>query len=273
MKRPKSLKGDPVRQPDGTWLNARGRRICGIRKTKAPCHKKGEGPCVNCVCRQTELWPNGRCKYHKGGAQIGPLNPQWKHGRSSKFFKGMPEHLREAYTASVSDPDIVSVRDEMGLFDARAMELLERLTTGESAVMLAVMARTVTEMADELAHDEVDVDYLDTRVAALRQLLKERARDQATWGELRETVEGRRRLADTERKLLEHKQAVVDVAELRAITAFFLTSIKTHVAELQGGRKAINLVAADIQRLLMPKDGEPPLEMGMFASMLKGADA
>ena len=84
------------------------------------------------------------------------------------------------------------------------------------------------------------------------RVLEARDEDRGRWVEIRETIETRRKLTDTERRLLEMKQAVVSVDELRAIVAFILQSVKDHVIGLDGGRRAVNGVAFDLNRLLMP---------------------
>ena len=76
--------------------------------------------------------------------------------------------------------------------------------------------------------------------------------DRSRWVEIRETIETRRKLTETERRLLEMKHAVVGVDDLKAIVAFILQSVKDLLIGLDGGRKAVNGVAFDLNRLLMP---------------------
>ncbi len=221
--------------------NSRGQPLCGALT------RKGHG------CRAIGRGNNGRCKYHGGKTPAaGPTHHLYEHGKRSKFMKALPAHLKEGYAASTSDPDVLSVRSEMGLMDTRTLELLERLTTGESASMLLALADKLHDMDEEMGLEEPNIASLGGMVAAMKRMIALRRSDRGTWDEIRETMEGRRKLSDTERKLLEAKQAAIDAAELRAIMAFILGSVKEHVIELPGGPAAVTAIAHDVRRLVDP---------------------
>ena len=80
-------------------------------------------------CGGVALRGTDRCKRHSYGSPAGPLNPAFVHGRHSKV---LPVRLLERYQASLSDPDLLSMRDDIALVDARMQELLSRVETGES---------------------------------------------------------------------------------------------------------------------------------------------
>jgi len=165
-------------------------------------------------------------------------------------MKKLPAHLRESFLTSISDPEILSVRSELGLVDSRVVELIERITTGESQSLLTTIINMVQVIRAEAKRAAPDVGKIADDADALDVFLQSRANDESAWTDIRETIESRRRLTDTERKLLEMKQANVDAKQLNAIITLLLQSIATHVLPLDGGRTAVNMVSGDIRKLL-----------------------
>lgn len=216
----------------GELKNADGTVVCGSLKSN------GSGD----LCQSAVVMANGRCEKH-GGKSIppGPGHPTFKHGRRSKLTARLPARLRDGFEASIADPEIVSVRNELALLDSRVLELLDRLS-GEGLDALVAAVNAISDAPDEA--EEV--------VAEARALIQQIRSEASTWGEIRTTVEVRRRLSNSERKLLEHKQAVVEISELRAIVAFLLQSVKDHVLALDGGREAVLGISGDVAKLMLP---------------------
>ncbi len=165
-------------------------------------------------------------------------------------MKALPSHLREGFLASVNDPEILSVANELGLIDSRVLELIERITTGESMELINQIVELSLSIQKESKRTDPDVDHIADDADELTVLLEGRVNDEKNWEHIRETIDSRRRLTDTERKLLEMKKAVVDSKQLHAIITILLQSIATHVLPLEGGRIAVDGVSQDIRKLL-----------------------
>lgn len=71
--------------------NAAGARICGSPKRKGGICQVSRG-----------LGTNGRCRLHGGTQPVGPDNPNWKHGRRSKW---LPANVMAAAEQDMLDPD------------------------------------------------------------------------------------------------------------------------------------------------------------------------
>ncbi len=224
--------------PVGTLKNSKGRVICGSLK--------GDGS--GKLCTVQAVMANGRCKTHGGkSVPAGPAHHSYVHGHRSKVRDALPKKLQEGFDASVNDPDLLSVRTEMGVLDARTIELYGRLSTD-----LALIEPLLDDLDTLLDAEAEHLPKMCEKVAEIRRALALPAKDRAIWSDIIETMGARRKLTDTERRLLEMKQAVVDVGELRTIVAFLLHSVKEHVIPLEGGRKAVSGVASDIGTLLRP---------------------
>lgn len=61
------------------------------------------------------------CKIHGGDTPVGLAAPNFKTGRYSKY---LPTGLAERYIVARTDPELLSLRDEIGLVDTRISEVL-----------------------------------------------------------------------------------------------------------------------------------------------------
>lgn len=165
-------------------------------------------------------------------------------------MKALPQRLRASFLASVNDPEILSVRSELGLVDSRVVELIERITSGESVDVIKQARDLARSILVEVQKKQPNIPHIADEAGNLDVLLTGRIDDDANWATIRDTIESRRKLTDTERKLLEMRQAVVDSKQLQAIIAMLLTSITLHVLPLQGGRVAVDGVSEDIRKLM-----------------------
>lgn len=129
--------------------------------------------------------------------------------QNGRYSKALPKSLQAAYERSRKDPDLIALRDELALMDAHLLTLIARI-----------------EGVDD------DVDSLRT-----------------IWIDIRDTVEQRRRLADTERKRLEALQATMTAEQAMAFVAAVVASVKNHVQD----RQALQAISDDLERLLKPQ--------------------
>lgn len=63
------------------------------------------------------------CKFHGGASLQGIASPQFKTGRYSKY---LPTKLAESYHIAIEDPELLSLRHEIGMVDAYVSDQLER---------------------------------------------------------------------------------------------------------------------------------------------------
>lgn len=154
-------------------------------------------------CRLPTVRGTQVCHKHGGLTPRGIASPHFKHGRYSKY---MPVGLAEAYRRAIHDPDLLILSSEIALLDARTLEILQRIRTGEGRraweelKAVAASARAARERGDnpELIRlllqilDKVE-DYTDS--------------ESDLWEEVYQLVEQRRRLVESERKrMVELKQ-------------------------------------------------------------------
>src|SRR3954465_9212974 len=89
-------------------------------------------------CR-TRPMPNGRCRMHGGKSLAGPASPSFTTGRHSKY---LPRRLLARYQEMAHDAELLALRDEIALIDARIADVLGRVESGESSRIWRELATT-----------------------------------------------------------------------------------------------------------------------------------
>lgn len=196
-------------------------------------------------CKQPAM-PNGRCKMHGGKSLTGMANPAFKTGRYSKHI---PPRMRQRYTEALDDPDLISLRGDLALVEARLVDVLARVDTGESGDRWRLLKAAWDQFAR--ARSGGDLDEMGATLAEVEKAITKGVQDYAAWTEVRSLLDQRTRLAEAERKRLEAAHQTVTVSQMMTFLGVLQDSISRHVAD----RKAVAAIGADIMRLI---DAQPP---------------
>lgn len=220
----------------------------GVRKSKVKpividgtvrcgAKKKDGNPCTRLPIKDG----NGRCRYHGGKAPVGIASPNYKTGR---YSKALPERLRARYYESSSDGDLLAMRDEIALTDARLADMLDRVETGEPGELWAKLSDSYEGLV--LAMDEDDSAGMRLALGAMKSLMARGASDWAAWQEIGRLVEQRRKLSESEQKRLVQMQQMISAEQLLVLLGAVADTIKRHVHD----RQALADLSADIRRLI-----------------------
>ena len=180
---------------------------------------------------------------HGGKTPSGIASPHFRHGRQSKY---MPSRLLERYTEALDDPDLLALRDELALVDARLTDVLGRVDTGEAGrhwLALADAWRRMEEATDEATRRDAFMD-IATRIKA-------GVADYAAWDDVLRLVEQRRRLAESERKRMVEMQQMVTTDKALALVSLLIDVVRRHVTD----RKALSAISEDIRRYALASAG------------------
>lgn len=203
-------------------------------------------------CRQWAVAGRDRCRMHGGTAPRGLAHPSTQHGR---FSKDLPTRLAADYEAALRDPELLALREEMALVQAREADLVRRVSTAEAGASWETARKAMAQFrAAQRADDAISA------AAALRTLetaLGDGAEDYAAWDELLKTIEARRKLADTERRRLEALEQSFNRQQGLLLVGALQDAVRRHVTD-QGTLSAIGI---ELGRILangsVRRDGEP----------------
>ena len=208
-----------------------GAKICGALSGE----KKGTPH----PCRQFPIKTKERCKFHGGKSLVG-ADCSWHRGRG--YSKDLPTRYAERVAAAMDDPELISMRSEVALLDARLAELFGGMDDGHTLDNW----QKVKDQRDALAAALVDDDperreeRLAEVLVALSLLLTEVAGVQKAWAEVYSIVQDRRRLAVAETKREEVLEASMD---RRQAMAFVLAIRQVLVEELKDNATRQNVMA------------------------------
>ncbi len=202
-------------------------RLCGAKtRTGQPC--------------QARAMPNGRCRMHGGASLAGPASPAYRHGRYSRM---MPKRLMDAYERAANDGDLLVLRDEVALVDARLAELLSHLDSGETGAAWTQALEQYAALQD--ANDGGDAALLKTALDALGRALKRGQADYAAWAEITELIDLRRKLVESERKRLVQLQQMITTEQAMVLLMAVTKLVKEHVDD----QEALVAISDGIRRL------------------------
>lgn len=209
---------------------------------RCTAHSKRTGaPCGHLAMQGQQV-----CHMHGGKTPRGLAAPSWQHGR---YSKALPAGLGAAYERARTDGELIALRDELALVDARLTALLESLTSGGGAEAWERLSAAWRRLERAPTGDAGQLE----RAAALRvihDLIVAGAAEASVWSEVYDALELRRRLADTERKRLEALRATITAQEAMALIGTLAASVKRHVTD----RAALAAITADLERAL-PQGG------------------
>jgi len=187
------------------------------------------------------------CRVHGGMTPSGIASPHFKTGR---YSKALPARMLEAYTTAASDPQLLEQREQIAVLDARLIDLLARVDTGESgAIWQALMQQRMDFIASKRAND---VKGQTTALNTILDLITEGHTDYRAWGEVQSVLEQRRRLVESERKRQVEMQQMVTSQQVMVLVSALLESVKRNVSD----RAALAAIQTDFIRLTARDDSE-----------------
>jgi len=244
-----------VRDGDVLWVCYDGTRICELGRKKA---------LPDAYVHHEAGYSVGRCKLIKanGDRCKNPVRPGWKVCRShgagyrdkpgglnnkqivnGKYANHLPAKLLTAYEEFVEDPDIVSMRNEMALLDARIIELVDTIGTSTSEDAWFSVRRACGVLGKKDIYEE-DVEEA---VGLLGNALVYNDNDDKVWKDLMNVIDNRRKLAETERRRIVDAQHTMTYEQANMIISYMMTSIRTHVEDPE----ILRAISEDMRRLDM----------------------
>ncbi len=212
---------------------------------KAECGAKTKS---GTPCRRPPLAGRTRCRLHGGASLAGASHPGFRHGKRSRYLKHLPATLKDGYKSILEDPELESMREEVGLLTVRITELVSKLGKIQAPAWSEALASL------EVVIGEEDGDVREQALEALGSVL-ENGRDaatvyQQTWAELRGLIQERTRTATAEWKRLNDMNAVVTAEQ--ALT--FATALLNAAREVVTDRETLRRLQERMLVLLPPSN-------------------
>jgi hypothetical protein len=180
------------------------------------------------------------CRMHGGKTPRGPASANYKDGRHSRF---LPSRMFAAYRAAGLDPELMSLRQDLALLDARIIDVLKRVDTGEAgSIWIALQAAWV-----RLAQAQERADVVTYKIAFddVGRLVNKGFGDTAAWREIGELIDQRRKLVASEQRRLTLAHEVLSRDQAMALMGQVVDILRRHVPD----RDVLSAIALDMQAL------------------------
>jgi hypothetical protein len=202
-------------------------------------------------CERSPVRGRTRCRVHGGKTPVGPACKHYRVGRYSTY---LPERLRERYEQAESDQELLSLKSEIALTDARLIDLLARVDTGESGQRWAHLTKAYEEFT--LHRQARDVPKMNVALAKMERNIAQATDDRAAWAEIGELVEQRRRLTESEHKRMVALQQMLSAEEAMALTHRVVDIVTRHVTD----RQVLSAIVVEMRTLMERSNGLPAYE-------------
>lgn len=217
--------------------DANGKQICGAKNRQG-------GP-----CKKHPVPGRNRCNLHGGKSPRGMQHPRSKHLRYSKDIIG--RQLAQKYEEARTDPELLSLRDEIALSQARIGELLNSVEFGESLKAWQELRSAYDEFV--LAHRAGNNAEASQQLSRIGQIITRGNNQHQTWEEIWDTSGHKRRLAETERKRMSNMQQMMTYEQAMNMLTFVVSIMRRRVYQQLDNNAAEELLAtisSDLSRYM-----------------------
>jgi len=204
------------------------------------CQAKAKSTGEQCKRRAV----NGKrvCTVHGGLTPGGLASPNLKTGRYSKY---LPAQLQDRYQEAVSDPDILSLNEDVALLRSLVFKHLESMSTGDTHPSWKLAYSALQKLKKAIATgDAVD---LITAMEEIEAVITPNYRAAVAEDKVTGYIDQLGRIADKERRLLIDRQQVITVERMMLMITAIAAIVKQHVDD----RNTLRDIQADIQGLLV----------------------
>lgn len=147
-------------------------------------------------CGKAPLAGRSRCQFHAGAVPQGELSQLVTNGR---YAKNLPTYMRQDYQNSVNDPNQTSCVDAIALCDARIIELSGELDDSSDN---GFSWKELSSVANRIMTDADQPSKLAKHLEVFQDMMRQGQNKGLLWQSLSQTLEMRRKIAETETKRL-----------------------------------------------------------------------
>jgi hypothetical protein len=143
----------------------------------------------------------------------------------------------------------MELRDEIALMGARLAELVGRVEAGDSTGRWKALQAAFADLRD--ATRRADKPGVTFAMAALENAIKSGGNDYATWREIAELTEQRRKLVESEQKRLVAMQQMITSEQAMILLAAITDTVRKHVTD----KSALAAISTELKQLTIINPG------------------
>ena len=148
---------------------------------------------------------------------------------SDRRAKYLPDTLAAKYTDAVNDPELLALRDDLGLIEIRLSQLLSKIETGDPQGKWIEFTTLIENSVNALKDGNIGEALLNVNLLSKRA--EEKREDYQVWREIGEMIENRRRVTESESNRLIRMQQMIAAEDAVKLVDRLLDAVKRHVKE------------------------------------------
>lgn len=210
--------------------------MCGYNA--GPVSRRTGFPC------RGKAMANGRCRFCGGNARRGVAHPRWKGGAYSKH---MPKGVAARYKEAVTDPDLLSARDEIALVQLRIQDLMGKLKDGGTSDMWGDLRQEFVNV--EAAIRQGDPAAMNKALTTLGEIIEAGAEAEHVWEEMYEAIEAKTKVSEREWRRLRDLRQFMTVQQSMDLVSYLVECVTRHVTD----RDTLAKITVDMDKVLSSK--------------------
>lgn len=205
------------------------------------CNAKTKG--TGAPCRNPAMTDSTKCRMHGGATPRGAASPHYKTGR---YCRHVPDRLAARYEEARSDAELLTLHEEVALVDSLLIDTLSHLDTGESGDLWHRLSDKWREWQRWRSLGRVP--EMGATLEEIGRLIEAGEREYGAQAELRQLLDQRRKLVESERKRLVQMAQLVTAEQAMTLVTTMIGVVQAHVPD-PTTRRAI---ADELRRLTAP---------------------
>lgn len=191
----------------------------------------------------------GRCKAHGGNSLRGIAHPGFK-GRG--YGKSLPSHIAVHYDEALRDENLLNLKSEIALCDARLGELTEQLGKGTGAQLANRLTRKYNQVNGSAVSSNAKVRAkFGQYLGELGDIIALISNNASIWDDMGVWIDRRQRLTEAEVRHMIHIRAMISAEEVMQLVGQLLRILRDRVYD----RKVLAAIVDDIGLLLPSGEG------------------
>lgn len=166
-------------------------------------------------CRRRAVKGYKVCQVHGAGSPL-QGRPGGRPPTKGKFYRYLPKDLGEKVIEASKDPDLLSLRNEIKLLDARLMQLIERVEEGGATTNWT----DINTAWKTLQRSQGDPDATAAAIQSIQDIIARGLHDSMIWVDIRAVISDRGKLVRVEaRRLVDMRQTITSERALALVLA------------------------------------------------------
>ncbi len=203
---------------------------------KCSAHKSNGDPCKAYAVKGKKV-----CRTHGGKTPHGAASPHFKTGRYSKY---LPENMLPAYEDAKADKQQFSLGGDIELLDAFIRSKLNNLDFSESSQHWAAILKCIIKARK--AYKNSDIGELESQLDDMEAIADKRRLHYATEQEVVAQLEQRRKLVESEQKMMLQDQRAIPIEQAMLLMSAVLESINRNITDVS----ALTAIKTDFLQLI-----------------------